>query len=89
MCALAYGRQSRDARLDVDVFVNEQDVSSSELQFIEETANFDLLEDTGTQRQFGFDTALELRRRSPFGITLSAGFTGLRFSDTDDPDLTD
>lgn len=87
--ALGYSRQSRDAKLDVDVFVSERDVSSSELQFIEESADFDLLADTGTQRRFGFDTSLELRRRSPFGITLSAGFTGLRYSETVDPDLTD
>ena len=86
---LGYDRQSRDARLDVDLFLRERDVSSSELQFDPDAADFDLLEDTGTQRRFGADVALELRRRAPFGITLSAGYTGLRYSDTDDPDLTD
>lgn len=86
---LSYNRLSRDAQFDVSAFYSERDVSASELQFIEETASFDLLDTSGTQQRFGFDTALELRRRSPFGITLSAGFTGIRFSDTDDPDLTD
>ncbi len=86
--ALSYGRAARDARLDLDLFYSEADVSSSDLQFDPETASFSLLEDTGTQRRFGFDTALELRRRSPFGVTFSAGYSGLRYSDTSDPDLT-
>lgn len=86
---LVYARQSRDAELTVNTFVSQRDVSSSELQFDPVTASFDLLQDTGTQLRFGFDTSLELRRRSPFGITLSAGYTGLRYSDTTDPSLTD
>lgn len=84
-----YTRQSRDAQLDANAFYVERDVFASELQFDPVTADFDLLDTSGTQRQFGFDARLELRRRAPFGITLSAGFTGLRFSDTTDPDLTD
>ncbi|WP_193743608.1 hypothetical protein [Tateyamaria sp. ANG-S1] len=87
--ALAYSREARDARLTADLFFQEQDISSSELQFNENTADFDLLEDTGTQQRVGGDVALELRRQSPFGVTLSAGFTTRRFSDADDPDLTD
>ena len=86
---LSYTRRARDAQLDTSAFYLERDVSASELQFDPVTADFDLLDSTGTQRQFGFDAALELRRRAPFGITLSAGATAIRFSDTDDPDLTD
>lgn len=86
---LSYSRQSRDAQFDTNVFYSERDVSASELQFDPVTASFDLLDTSGTQRRFGVDTRLELRRRAPFGVTLSAGFTGVRFADTTDPDLTD
>ena len=86
---LSYGRQSRDAALDVTVFASERDVISTSLQLIEDTSNFELLSDIGSVLRFGFDTDLELRRRAPFGVTLSAGFTGLRYSDDASADLTD
>ena len=86
---LRYTRQSRDAQLTANAFYSERDVSASELQFDPVTADFDLLDTSGTQRNFGVDTSLELRRRAPFGLTLSAGFTGVRFSGTNDPDLSD
>ncbi|MEM8633343.1 MAG: hypothetical protein AAGF33_00045 [Pseudomonadota bacterium] len=86
---LNYTRRSRDAQLDTSAFYSEQDVFASELQFDPVTADFDLLDSGGTQRRFGIDTRLDLRRRAPFGISLSAGFTGVRFSDTTDPDLSD
>lgn len=87
--ALDYTRQSRDAALNVSAFVAQRDVTSTFLQAIPDSANFDLLTDSGTLLRFGADTALELRRQSPFGVTFSAGYTGLRYFDTTSPDLTD
>ena len=86
---LSYGRRSRDAELGVTVFASQRDVISTALQQIEDTSNFELLNDTGSVVRFGFDTDLELRRRAPFGVTLSTGFTGLRYSNDASPDLTD
>lgn len=86
---LAYTRQSRDAQFTLDVFGSQQDASSTFLQENPDTANFDLLTDSGDLLRFGFDTSLELRRRSPFGVTLSAGYSALRYANTTSPDLTD
>jgi len=86
---LSYGRRSRDAELGVTVFASQSDVISTSLQLIEDTSNFEFLNDTGSLLRFGFDTDLELRRRAPFGVTLSAGYTGLRFTDGASADLTD
>ncbi len=86
---LSYARQSRDARFSFDLFGAQRDASSTFLQSIPDSANFELLTDDGTLLRFGFDTSLELRRRSPFGVTLSAGYTGLRYSDTTSASLTD
>jgi hypothetical protein len=43
----------------------------------------------GTQLSYNLQAATELRRRAPFGIDLSAGVSGTRYSGTDDPSLED
>lgn len=86
---LSYTRRARDAELDTSLVYQERDVFASELQFDPVTADFNLLDTGGTQRLLSFDTRLEMRRRAPFGITVSVGASTVRYRDTTDPDLTD
>lgn len=92
---LAYDRAVRDARFGLDAFVQQSAVAF--LEPFEEGIDDplilddidDLDSDTGTRLRFGLGTELELRRTAPFGVTLSAGYSALRYSDVTDPDLTD
>jgi hypothetical protein len=43
----------------------------------------------GTRLSYRLETSLQLRRTAPFGIDLSAGLSGTRYSDTDDSELAD
>lgn len=87
--AIAYARQARDAQISLDVFAREADASTTNLEVIEGVPDPTLVTADGTSLRYGFDTELELRRRSPFGITLSAGYTALRYSNTTSATLTD
>lgn len=84
---LSYGRQARNAQLSVTAFARESETST----LIEEFDGIDLalVNDDATRLSYGFDTSLELRRQAPFGITLSSGFSALRYSDTASTALTD
>lgn len=84
-----YARQSRDAELSLGIFIRERDASTTSLEFLNGIADPTLVTADGTSLRYGFDAALELRRRSPFGITLSAGYDALRYSDTTAVSLTD
>ena len=77
---LAYTRTARDAELRVTAFARQSEVTTAtdEIDLI----SLESITDDATRLQYGFDTALELRRQAPFGVTLSTGYTGLRFSDT-------
>ena len=87
--AIRYARQSRDAELSLALRSNELDVSSASLEEVLGVPVPVLVTEEGTRRTTVFDTELDLRRRAPFGITLSAGFTGLRYSNTTSPTLSD
>lgn len=87
--AIRYARQSRDAELSLALRSNELDVSSASLEEVLGVPVPVLVTEDGTRRTTVFDTELDLRRRAPFGITLSAGFTGLRYSNTTSPTLSD
>jgi len=87
--ALRYARQSRDAALSVDLRYSEIDVSSTSLEDVLGIPDPQLVNEEGARRSIVLDTELELRRRSPFGTTLFAGFTGLSYSDTVSTTLTD
>lgn len=80
--SIGYTRQSRDARLALTFRTNELDVSSNTLEEIIGVPDPVLVTEEGTRRSTVFDTELELRRRARFGVTLSAGFTGLTYGDT-------
>lgn len=87
--AIGYARQSRDATLSVNLRFSETDVSSNTLEDVIGVPDPVLVTEDGTRRNTVLDTELELRRRAPFGVTLFAGFTGLRYSDTSSTTLTD
>lgn len=87
--SIGYARQARDAQLSASLRYSEIDVSSSTLEEIIGVPDPQLVTAEGTRRSTVFDSDLELRRRAPFGITLSAGYTGLRYSDVVGTSLTD
>lgn len=80
--SIAYARQSRNAQLSATLRTNEVDISSDTLEDVIGVPDPVLVTEDGTRRSTVFDTELELRRQSPFGITLSTGFTALRFTDS-------
>jgi len=91
---LEYTRESRDARLSFSAFVAQSDVSSSRLILTDldddgVLDDLDTLTEDGTRLRYGADVELELRRRSPFGITLAAGYNALRYSNTTAASLSD
>jgi hypothetical protein len=87
--AIGYARQSRDAQFSANLRINESDVSTSSLLNVLGVPDPELVTQDGTRRSTVFDTELELRNRSPFGITLSAGYTGLRYSNVSSASLSD
>lgn len=86
--AIGYTRQSRDAQISVDIFAQQSDASTTNLELLAGVPDPIFVSADGTSLRYGLDTVLELRRRSPFGITLSAGFTALRYSNTTSANLT-
>lgn len=78
---IGYARQSRDAALSARAFGRQSDASTVTLEFLDDLPDPTLVSANGTRLVYGFDASLELRRRAPFGVTLSAGATALRFSD--------
>lgn len=84
---LSYGRQARNAALSLDVFVQESETSTLVAEF--DGIDLSLVNDDATRLRYGFNSDLELRRQAPFGITLSTGFTALRYSDTTSTTLSD
>lgn len=84
---LRYNRQARNAQLTVSAFAQETETQT----LVEELNGLDtvLVSDDATRLTYGYNAALELRRAAPFGITLSHGFTGLRYSDTTSTSLRD
>ncbi|EKE43300.1 hypothetical protein OCGS_2637 [Oceaniovalibus guishaninsula JLT2003] len=92
---LAYERTVPDSRIGVTGFVRRSRVAFLDpLEGgLDDPLVLDDLDDRGergTRLAFGLGTELELRRRAPIGITLSAGLDGQRYSDTTDTStLTD
>lgn len=91
---LDYRRESADTALGVTAGLRRDRVEYLDLLAID--IDDDLIIDeidaigrTGTRLNYRLDTTLELRRRAPLGVTLSAGLSGVDYSDTNDPDLTD
>ena len=91
---LAYRRESADAALGVTA-----GLSRDRVDYLDPLAvdlDDDLIIDeidavgrTGTRLSYRLDTTLELRRRAPLGVILSAGLSGVDYSDTNDAELTD
>lgn len=91
---LDYRRESADAAFDVTAGLRRDRVEY--LDFLAIDFDDDLIIDeidavgrTGTRLRYRLDTTLELRRRAPLGVTLSAGLSGVDYSDTNDAELTD
>jgi hypothetical protein len=84
---LRYNRAVRNSQLTVSAFAQETETST----LIPELDGLDLVvvNDNATRLSYGYDATLELRREAPFGITLSTGYTGLRYSDTTSTTLLD
>lgn len=84
---LRYNRAVRNSRLTLTAFARETETST----LVEELDGLDLtlVNDDATRLSFGYTAELELRREAPFGITLLAGYTGLRYSDTTSATLQD
>lgn len=84
---LSYNRAVRDSQLTFTAFGRESETST----LVEELDGLDLtlVNESATRLSFGFNTELELRRDAPFGITLLAGYTGLRYSNTVSTTLQD
>lgn len=77
---LSYNRAVRDSQITVTAFARETETST----LVEELDGLDLtlVNEDATRLSYGVNGELELRRDAPFGITLLAGYTGLRYSDT-------
>lgn len=87
--SLSYAREARDAQISASLRHSETDVSSSDLIEVIGVPDPQLVTEQGTRRSTVFNTELELRRRSPFGVTLSGGYTALRYSDSVSASLGD
>lgn len=86
---LSYKRNSRDAEFSFKVFGQHTDASSTSLILDDETLDLSELTEFGNRFKYGFDTTLELRKRSPLGVKLSFGYNELRYSNTTSASLTD
>lgn len=91
---LSYDRTSADAALGIDAALRRDKVDY--LDPLEIDLDDDLIIDeidaigrTGIRLVYDIDAVLELRRRAPFGITLSAGASSVDYSDTGNAALTD
>ncbi len=84
---LRYNRQARNAQLTVSAFAREAETQTQVAEL--DGLDLVLVSDDATRLTYGYDAELELRREAPFGITLSHGFTGLRYSDTTSTSLRD
>jgi hypothetical protein len=84
---LRYNRAVRGAQFTVSAFAQETETST----LVEELDGLDLVlvNDNATRLSYGANAELELRRDAPFGVTLLAGYTGLRYSNTTSTALQD
>ena len=92
--SLAYSRQAANAELEVSGFVRQTDVEflRSLEDFIDDTGQIVLPDDvtgTGNQLSYGMDVALTWGREAPVEVSLSAGISGLDYSDTSSGSLFD
>lgn len=84
---LSYNRAVREAQLTFTAFASQAETSTLVQEL--DGLDFTTVTDNATRLTYGFDTSLELRRTDPFGVTLSTGYTGLRYSDTTSTALLD
>ena len=95
---LSYDRAVPSASLALGAFANRSAVATIDL--VEEVIldpddplidpeDLTARANDGTRLGFGASASLRLRRDAPFGIALSAGYRGVRYSDTSDSDLVD
>lgn len=84
---LRYNRAVREAALSITAFGRETETTT----LVEDLNGLDLaqINENATRLTYGFDASLELGRTSPFGVTLSTGYTGLRYSNTTSTTLQD
>lgn len=86
---LGYGRAVRSASFDASLNYRESDVSSS---FLSDDFDLDgniLEQDSGTRQSFGLQLGGVLGIDAPIGASFDLSYRGLRYNDTDDPDLND
>jgi hypothetical protein len=92
--SLAYSRTSAGAKFDFNGYLKQADVEflRSLEEFIDETGQLVLPDDvtgTGTQLSYGLDVALNWGTDTPVEFGLSAGLSGLSYSDTTSASLVD
>jgi hypothetical protein len=94
--SLDYGLQGATSSLDVSFGATQSDVAFLRplSDFIEDGGlvlpeDFDDLTGSGTRTDLDFGARMTLRDDAPFGITLSADASDVRYRDTTDPELVD
>jgi len=86
---LGYDREVRTARFNSGVSFRETDVSSSFLSDDFETDGNVINQDSGTRQSLGLQLGGDLGIDAPIGAGFDLDYRGLRYNDTNDPDLTD
>jgi len=88
--SLDYTRRSRAAELSFGASYREQDADGEFAIFDPITLDrVDLIEDDGTRESLSVNAGLRTGIDAPFGTNTQLSYTGRRFTDTADPDLTD
>ena len=84
---LRYNRAVRNAQLTFTAFGRQTETNTLIDEF--EGTDITQINESATRLTFGFDASVELGRAAPFGVTLSTGYTGLRYSNTTSTTLQD
>lgn len=95
--SLAYSRLGATSQLDLTAAFQRNDIAFLRplSDFTDDDGTIDLptdlddLQGSGIRQSLKFGAKLTLRDDAPFGLTLSAGVTDLRYQDVTDPDLND
>ncbi len=93
--SLSYAREAANSAFSVNGNFRQSDVTFALTELLDPNgvplppADFAGLRGTGQRNTFNASTELDLRRNDPIGIVFSAGVSGIRYSDTNSPTLTD
>lgn len=86
---LGYDRATRNANIGTSLRYRESDTSSSFFDDDFDTDGRIINQDSGTRQNYGFGLTGAVGVEAPIGASFSLDYSELRYSGTEDPDLTD